>query len=181
MQRNNPWLIVLALLAGSQALFIGNLLYNQQAANSQKPTLARQSPALVEAIPNSKVKQVTLTAKAAERLGIKLAKVGEETGVEPRPVAGAAQSGGNLMLAGTAIAPEVKNRRFVPYGAVLYELDGSTWVYSNPAPLTYIRQPIKIDYIVGDKAMLFEGPAVGTAIVTEGAVEIFGAEFKVGH
>jgi hypothetical protein len=181
MQRTNPWLMVLALVAGSQALIIGSLLYNQQKVGTLNQTAAKERPALVEAIPNSKLKKITLTARAAERLAVKTSKVGEETGVEPRPVAVLSQSGGNLMLAGTAIVPEVKNRKFVPYGAVLYDLDGTTWVYTNPAPLTYVRQQIKVDYIAGDKAYLSEGPDAGTTVVTEGAVEIFGAEFKVGH
>ena len=181
MQPTNPWLVILALLAGSQALIIGNLLYNQQKAGTTKPMAAREKPALVEAIPNSKLKKITLTARAAERLGIKTSKVGEEASVEPRPVAAVGQTSGNLMLAGTALVPEVKNRKYVPYGAVLYDLDGTTWVYTNPAPLTFVRQQIKIDFIAGDKATLLDGPAIGTTVVTEGSVEIFGAEFKVGH
>jgi hypothetical protein len=180
MQRNSPWMMILAFLAGAQALIIGNLLYNQQKADGPKQSVAKERPATVEAIPNSKLKTVTLTAKAAERLGIKTAKVAEDTGIDARPVANIA-AGGNLMLAGTAVAPEIKTRKYVPYGAVLYDLDGTTWVYTNSAPLAYVRQPIRIDYIVGDKATLLEGPAVGTVVVTEGSIELFGAEFKVGH
>jgi hypothetical protein len=180
MQRNNPWLIILAVLAGAQALIIGNMLNNQRKAASPALAAAKEKPATVEAIPNSKLKKVTLTAKAADRLGIKTAKVTEDSGIDPRPVANIA-AGGNLMLAGTAVAPEIETRKYVPYASVLYDLDGTTWVFANPAPLTYVRQPIKIDVIAGDKVTLTEGPPAGTVIVTEGAIELFGAEFKVGH
>jgi hypothetical protein len=72
------------------------------------------------------------------------------------------------------------NRRVIPYASVIYGLNGETWVYSNPEGNFYVRQPIVIDYIEGDLAILSEGPEVGTKIVTVGVAELYGAESGVG-
>lgn len=68
----------------------------------------------------------------------------------------------------------------VPYAAVLYETDGSTWVYTNPEPLLYIRHQIEVDHIEGERAFLVSGPTAGSAVVTTGAAELLGVEFGVG-
>src|SRR5512134_1693680 len=44
--------------------------------------------------------------------------------------------------------------RSVPYSAVIYDTEGNTWVYTNPAPLTFVRVPIFISRIEGDQAFL---------------------------
>ena len=67
----------------------------------------------------------------------------------------------------------------VPYAAVLYGVHGETWVYTNPEPLIFVRQPIEIDFIDGDLVVLLEGPEIGTEIVTIGAAELFGAQTGV--
>jgi len=72
-------------------------------------------------------------------------------------------------------------RMIVPYSAVLYDVHGETWVYTNPAPLTFVRHLINVDYIEGDQAILLEGPPAGTSIVTVGVAELFGLEFGIGH
>jgi biotin carboxyl carrier protein len=74
-----------------------------------------------------------------------------------------------------------KERLTIPYGALIYTPDGATWVYTSPEPLVYVRHRIKVDYIEGNLVVLSEGPPVGTAVVTDGSVELYGAEFKVGH
>lgn len=68
----------------------------------------------------------------------------------------------------------------IPYAAVLYGLDGETFVYTNPEPLVYIRAPIVIDHIDGDRAVLAEGPSSGTTVVTVGGAELIGLEFGLG-
>lgn len=68
----------------------------------------------------------------------------------------------------------------VPYAAVLYETDGSTWVYTNPEPLAYVRHQIEVDRIEGERAFLVSGPTAGEAVVTTGAAELLGFEFGVG-
>lgn len=71
-------------------------------------------------------------------------------------------------------------RKVVDYAAVVYEPKGDTSVYTNPAPLVFVRQPIKVDYIEGDVAVLSDGPPAGTAVVTVGTAELLGMEFGVG-
>jgi hypothetical protein len=69
-----------------------------------------------------------------------------------------------------------RKQKVVPYGAVLYDAKGEAWVYVNGKPLTFERQRIVIERIVGDMAVLTEGPAVGTPIVTVGAALLYGSE-----
>jgi hypothetical protein len=54
-------------------------------------------------------------------------------------------------------------------------------VYTTAAALTYVRHPITVDYIEGDRAILVDGPAANTPVVTVGGAELFGTEFGVGH
>ncbi|MGH9147262.1 MAG: hypothetical protein ACRD1Q_11170 [Vicinamibacterales bacterium] len=114
----------------------------------------------VEPIAGSALSRVTLTAKSAQRLDIKTAPVAEA----------------QLTPAGST-GPQ----KAVPYSAVLYDSQSNAWVYTNPQPLVYVRQGIKIDHFDGDLAVVSEGPAVGTPVVTVGAAELFGTEFEVGH
>ena len=67
----------------------------------------------------------------------------------------------------------------VPYSAVIYDTEGNTWVYTNPAPLTFVRAPIVIDRIEGDQAFLSEALESQDPIVTVGVAEIYGAETGV--
>ena len=71
--------------------------------------------------------------------------------------------------------------KIVPYAAVLYDLLGDTWVYSQQEHLVYVRAPIVVDYIDGDLAVLSEGPPAGTAVVTAGASDLYGAETGIGR
>lgn len=68
----------------------------------------------------------------------------------------------------------------IPYAAVIYGLNGETWVYARIEPLTYVRMPVKIDYIEGDQAILSESPATETEVVVVGVAELFGVESGVG-
>jgi hypothetical protein len=63
---------------------------------------------------------------------------------------------------------------------VLYDLHGETWVYTNPSPLTFVRNRVSIDNIDGDLAVLSQGPPSGTAVVTVGVPELYGTEFEGG-
>ena len=72
------------------------------------------------------------------------------------------------------------SRKVVDYSAVVYEPKGDTAVYTNPEPLVFVRQPVKVDYIEGDVAVLADGPPAGTAVVTVGTAELLGMEFGVG-
>jgi len=67
----------------------------------------------------------------------------------------------------------------IPYAAVIYDTEGNTFVYTNPAPLTFVRAPIMIDRIEGDQAVLSEAIDSGTSVVTLGVSELYGAETGV--
>lgn len=117
-------------------------------------------PAHVEHVEGSEIAHLTLTEKAVERIAIQTTPVGEE------------------MIAHSAPQPML----IVPYAAILYDISGRTWVYTNPKPLEYVRQEVKVESVEGGtKAILLEGPPVGTKIVTVGAAELYGTEHEVGH
>ena len=67
----------------------------------------------------------------------------------------------------------------VPYAAVIYDTEGNTWVYTNPAPLTFVRAAIVIDRIEGDQVFLSKGLETEVSVVTVGVAEIYGAETGV--
>lgn len=81
-----------------------------------------------------------------------------------------------LVLAGSGM-----QRTVIPYSSLIYDLNGDTWIYTNPAPLAFVRERVTVDYIDGDNAVLTEGPSAGTAIVSVGVAELYGTEFGVGH
>ena len=67
----------------------------------------------------------------------------------------------------------------VPYSAVIYDIEGNTWVYTNPSALTFVRAPIVIDHIEGDQAFLTQELDTTDPVVTVGVIEIYGAETGV--
>jgi hypothetical protein len=113
-------------------------------------------PARVERIAGTGLSRVILSAQAAKRLGIETAPVQ------------------NALVKG-------KPQKIVPYAAVFYDLNGKSWVYTNPAPLTFVRASISVDSIDGNLAVLSEGPPSGTQVVTVGSPELYGTEFGVGQ
>jgi hypothetical protein len=67
----------------------------------------------------------------------------------------------------------------IPYSAVIYDTEGNTWIYTNPAPLTFVRAQIFVDRIEGDQAFLSQELENDDPIVTVGVIEIYGAETGV--
>jgi hypothetical protein len=67
----------------------------------------------------------------------------------------------------------------VPYAAVIYDIEGNTWIYTMPAPLTFVREQIVIDSIEGDTAFLAESLPSEFNVVTVGVAEIYGTETGV--
>jgi CzcA family heavy metal efflux pump len=126
------------------------------ACGQTPPGPASSPPARVERLGQTGLSRVILTAQAAKRLGIETGQVSD------------AQFGG-------------KPREVVPYSAVFYDLNGKTWVYMNPEPLTFVRAHITVDQIDGDLAVLSNGPPPGTTVVTVGAPELYGTEFGIGQ
>ena len=110
-------------------------------------------PAKLTPVAGSEDRQeITLTAKAVERLDLQMAAI--------------AQEGAELVI---------------PYAAVVYDADGKTWAYTSPKRLTYVRSPITVARITGDKAYLSAGPAVGTSVVTVATAELYGTEAGIGY
>jgi hypothetical protein len=111
-----------------------------------------EPPAVVEEIAGSDVKKVLLTADAAEALGVTTA---------------------------TVTAGPARGQLTVPYAAVLYYLDGTSWTYTVGAEREYVRVPITVASIAGSVATLSSGPPPGTSVVVVGAPEILGAELEI--
>jgi hypothetical protein len=173
MQRSHGWWVVILILAAVQL-----------SGCVQKSDLQSQSkPAKVEAVTGKDLSKVTLSSKAAERLDIKTTPLRDEQ-VKLRRSAGAAESLAKPVAANAQgqparaePVPGTGTRKVVPTSAVLYDAKGKTWVYTNPEGLVFVRHAISIDYIDGDRAVLLDGPASGTSVVTVGAAELLGTEY----
>lgn len=144
----------------------------------------KSEPAKVEHLEGTELSRVTLTARAAERLGIKTAPLREQPLRDPRrhqvfrtvPFSPGTQPDSELSPKGSDAV-----RKVIAYASVLYDLKGNTWVYTSPESLVFVRHPITVDYIDGDLAILLDGPPAGTELLTVGVAEMYGTEFKVGH
>ena len=68
----------------------------------------------------------------------------------------------------------------VPRTSVLFDALGGTWVYEAREGGVFERQRVTLIDMVGDFAVLSQGPPLGTRVVTTGAAELFGTEFGVG-
>jgi hypothetical protein len=142
MKLNLRWSILIAIL------FVLPL----SACGGQIPvTGAEDKPVRLEPIQGTDLHRLTLTEKAAERLGLETAPIRAEQ------VNGA-------------------ERLVIPYAALLYDPSGQAWVYVNVEPLVFVRQEITIDFIQGDQVILSKGPQAGANVVTLGATELFGSE-----
>jgi hypothetical protein len=67
----------------------------------------------------------------------------------------------------------------VPYSALIYDIEGNTWIYTSPSPLTFVRESVVIARIEGDQAFLSYALESDAPIVTVGVAEIYGAETGV--
>lgn len=146
--RNNHRWIAALLVAACLPLASCN-----QAPESAADEETEIKPAIVEHLKGPEPARVTLTGDAAKRLDIQTAPVTDSQ------VAG-------------------QERKVIPYAAVLYDTHGAAWTWINPKSLTFVRHPIAIERIDGDKAVLSNGPEPGTLVVTVGAAELFGSEME---
>jgi hypothetical protein len=71
-------------------------------------------------------------------------------------------------------------RKVIPYAAIIYDLNGDTWTYTNPETFLYVREAIRVDYIEAGRAFLIEGPRLGMPVVIAGAAQLYGIEFGLG-
>jgi len=106
------------------------------------------SAVTLQPIPGTGLERIILSPTAAYRIGIQTAPM--------------ARAGGSLER--------------IPYSAVMYSPDGSTYVYSSPSHLTFVRAPIAIARIAGGVAYFRDGPPPGTQVVTVGSDELLGTE-----
>ena len=120
-----------------------------------KPATGTPPPIKVAKEADSGISRITLSDRAAQRLGIETAEVGVAT------IGGVAET-------------------VIPYAAVIYDGQGKTWTYTNPEDLVFVRSPITVRQIDGDRAIVSSGPAVGTRVVSVGGPELWGAENGVG-
>lgn len=67
----------------------------------------------------------------------------------------------------------------VPYESVIYDGQGTSYVYASPKPLTYQREKVAIARVSGPQALLKAGPPAGTSVVTVGASEVYGTELEI--
>ena len=125
------------------------------AACSTAPAPDLAPPATVVPVKGSDIPRLELAPSAVQRLGI-----------QTQPVTAAAP--------GTAGATEV-----IPYPAIVYDTDGSSWAYVALTPDTYVRRPITVTVIRGDVALLSTGPPVGAKVVTVGTAELLGTEYNI--
>jgi hypothetical protein len=152
MRRHGRWMVAIQLTA---CLCLAGC-----AVASGKSADSSTDPARVESIGDTSLKRVILAQAAADRLAIRT------TVVAKAKVASAGR--------------KKVDRAVVPYQAVLYDVNGAAWVYTVPEPLVYVRHPIVVDYVDGNRAVLSKGPPSGTAIVTVGVAELYGIEVGVG-
>ncbi|MEC5200566.1 hypothetical protein RCH21_002812 [Arthrobacter sp. PL16] len=148
---NMPWkrrlfgVLVIACLAGGPVAACGE-------APEAAPAAAVQEAATLEEVEGQEVSRITLTEKAAERLGVT-----------------------------TGAVETVEGKLQVPYSALIYDASGGTWVYTNPEPLVFIREPVAVERIEAPTVKLASGPQPGTKIVTVGAAELLGAELDTAQ
>jgi hypothetical protein len=126
------------------------------ACSSGSGEVAKIQPAKVVKIEGTDTQRVELTERAAQRIGIETTTVKTATG----PQAG---------------------HTVVPYAAMIYDADGQASVYTNPAPLSFVRKSITVSTIEGDSVYLTDGPPAGTTVVTVGTAELFGTETGIGE
>ena len=132
-------------------LIVGALVPALSACTQVEENESTYSPTSVKPVKGTDdIQQVTFTAIAAKRADVRTASV---------------QASGPLTS--------------IPYAALIYNEEGDTYTYVSPKPLVYVREPIDVDRIAGDRVVLKHGPPTGTAVVTTGAAEVYSAEFGV--
>ena len=144
-------------------------------SESESDSVDQGQPALVFPLPDyAQAGSADLTAQAATP------GIGDPDGGLYYTVAGASP-----LTPGTPVLIELQlkgsERLIVPYGSVVYDPQGRTWVYTSTERLVFIRHRIDIDYIEGDEAFLVDGPSPGTEVVTVGAGELSGFENGIGN
>ena len=69
----------------------------------------------------------------------------------------------------------------IPYSAVIYDIYGGSWVYTQQSKNLYERKRVFLDHVSGHQAIISEGPPVNSKIVVNGALELFAIETGFTH
>ncbi len=107
-------------------------------------------PSSLKPVEGTDLQQVTLTAQGADRLGLTTSAVAKK---------------GEFKV--------------VPHDSVIYDADGSAYVYKVVKPLVFEREKITIATVKDKQVYLISGPSVGEKVVGVGAAEVYGAELEV--
>jgi hypothetical protein len=134
--------LALALVAG--ALALGGCTQVEEFESKSAPTSVKPLKGQED------IQQVTFTADAARRAGVRTAAV-RSSGLETS----------------------------IPYAALIYNEEGNTYTYVSRKPLVFVRTRIGVDHIANGRVVLRRGPPNGTRVVTTGAAEVYSAEFGV--
>jgi hypothetical protein len=143
-----------AAAAATLALLAGTAACSSSTASEPEA----QPPATVETPEAGGAAKVTLTDDAIRRIDLRT------TPVRHAQVAVGGRSTSSIV---------------VPYSAVIYQGDGSSWAYAEVAPRVFVREPLTVAAVQGDTAVLSKGPADGTKVVTVGASLLVGAEAQI--
>lgn len=138
-------------LAGT--VLAGGLLLGGCTETTESSTSHADDHATLEHVDGTELSRLTLSDSAVGRLDIQTAPV----------------------RAGS------RGRTVIPYAAVIYAADGATWAYTTADAAGFLRHSITVHRIDGSDAVLSEGPAAGSQVVTVGAAELLGTELDVGH
>lgn len=103
------------------------------------------------------------------------ATVGAFGGLSVAPFAGTPLSPGQRVAVSLAVKGPAESLA-VPWSAVLYDYHGGTWVYVKTADRTYSRERVSVHHVIGETAVLDDGPPPGKQVVIAGAAELFGTE-----
>jgi len=145
-------IVLLVTIGGLAALGIYLAVEGRSTASASP---AGEEPAVVEPVEGTALARITLSPRAMKRLDVQIAPVRD-------------------------VKVEGKQRTVVPYGAVLYDPNGHTWVYTSPKPRTFVRGRITVEFIDGNRAVLSAGPGPGVRVATVGVIELFGTELGIG-
>jgi hypothetical protein len=69
--------------------------------------------------------------------------------------------------------------KIVPHEALIYNPEGKVYVYTRPQAEVYVRAPVRVARVTGDRVLLTAGPPAGTVIVTVGAAELLATEYEI--
>jgi multidrug efflux pump subunit AcrA (membrane-fusion protein) len=84
-----------------------------------------------------------------------------------------------LLPVETTEVRESGGKKVIPHDALIYNPDGDVFVYTKPKAETYVRRPVRVDRVSGDRVWLAAGPEVGTTIVTTGSAELLATEYEI--